>query len=95
MSVIRGYVVSADKGLRVAKGAIDLYREGMATALEKSNCDYEGNFQFDDLEPGSYWLEFGAPFFDPIRVPELKKGFIEIGEDEEKEYEIRATYTAL
>ena len=95
MSKITGYVISADKGLRVAKGAIDLWEKDGTTPLEKSNCDYEGNFQFDDLEPGSYWLEFGAPFFDPIRVPELGKGFIEIGEDEEKEYEIRAVYTAL
>ena len=93
MSIIRGYVVSADKGLRVAKGAIDLHREGTAEAVEKNNCDYEGNFEFSDVEPGSYWLEFGAPFFDPIRVP--KKGFIELEDAEEKEYEIRAVYTAL
>jgi hypothetical protein len=92
MSKITGYVVSTEKGLRVAKGAIDLWEKDGTTPLEKSNCDYEGNFSFS-VEPGIYFLEFGAPFFDPVRIPE--KGWIEISEDEEKEYEVRAVYTAL
>lgn len=92
MSKITGYVISADKGLRIPKMAIDLWRVGDSKALNQSNTDYEGNFSFV-VEPGTYWLECMAPFFDPIRTPE--KGFIEISEDEEKEYEIRAVYTAL
>ena len=92
MSKIKGYVVSADKGLRVPKMSIDLWEKDGTAPLEKSNCDYEGNFSFS-VSSGIYFLEFGAPFFDPIRVPE--RGFIEIGEDEEKEYEVRAVYTAL
>ena len=88
VSIIKGYVTKKDPDQRLPWGAVDLFREGEAEPVIKSHTDAQGEFEFHML-PGVYVISFMAPLYEPV------KQRVEIGEGEEKTYEITTYFMGL